>query len=236
MRGIDALRRNGIPFHVICVVTEATLDAADDLMDFFVKEEIQNIGFNIEEIEGVNKTSSLLCGDVAARYRRFFARVIDRARQARPQVTIREQQELLASLRHPAFGRFSRNPNNEPFGFMTVSSRGAIFTFSPELAGLTDQSYGDLAVGQLPDDTLPDILSRPAFRRMWSDIEHGADMCRRTCAYFDLCLGGAPANKLAEQGSFAVTETRFCRLAHQAIADVVLADLERGLGQSAMTP
>ncbi len=230
MRGIDALRRNGIPFHVICVVTDATLDVPDELMDFFLREEIRDVGFNIEEIEGVNRTSSLLQPGIEARYRSFFARVVARAQQACPPVTIREQQELLASLRHPSFGRFSRNTNNEPFGFITVSSRGTMFTFSPELAGLTDETYDDLSIGQLPDDTLSDILARPAFQRMWADIEQGVDMCRRSCAYFDLCLGGAPANKLAEHGRFAATETLYCRLAHQAVADVVLADLERGLG------
>ncbi len=56
---------------------------------------------------------------------------------------------------------------------MTVSSRGAIFTFSPELAGLADETYGDLSIGQLPDDTLDDILARPAFQRMWGGHRAG---------------------------------------------------------------
>ncbi len=97
MRGIDALRRNGIPFHVICVVTEATLDAADELMDFFLQEDIRDIGFNIEEIEGINRTSSLLKPGIEARYRSFLhASSPVRGRPA-PPVTIREQHELLAA-------------------------------------------------------------------------------------------------------------------------------------------
>jgi uncharacterized protein len=229
MRGIDMLRRHRIPFHVICVVTDATLEAADELMDFLGKEEIYNVGFNLEEIEGVNESSTLLRPGTENRYRSFFARVIARADATFPPIVIREQQELLASLQHPAFGRLARNSNNEPFAFMTVSSRGAVFTFSPELAGLTDPIYGNLAVGQLPGDTLDDIYSRASFQRMWVDVETGADMCRASCRYFDLCLGGAPSNKLAENGSFASAETRYCRLAHQALADVILASLERSL-------
>jgi len=229
MRGIDKLRRHEIGFHVICVVTDATLEAADELMDFFLKEDLRNIGFNLEEIEGVNKSSTLLGQALEGRYRSFFARVIARAQQAYPPAVIREQQELLASLQHPAFGKLLQSTNNEPFGFMTVSSRGAIFTFSPELAGLSDPTYGDLAIGQLPGDTLADIFSRQPFQHIWADVDAGNKMCKASCRYFDLCLGGAPSNKLAENGSFATSETSYCRLAHQALADVVLANLELGL-------
>jgi uncharacterized protein len=78
----------------------------------------------------------------------------------------------------------------------------------------------------LPGADLAGVLAAPAFQRMWSDIETGTAMCRRTCAYFDLCLGGAPVNKLAELGTFAGSETLHCRLSHQAIADSVLLKLE----------
>jgi uncharacterized protein len=236
MRGLEKLRRNGVPFHVICVVTDATLDAAEELMDFFIMEGVQNIGFNLEEIEGVNTSSSLLHLGMEARYRSFFARVIARAGQANAPLVVREQQELLAMLQHPTFGRLSKNTSNDPFGFMTVSSRGAIFTFSPELAGLTDPTYGDLAVGQLPDDSLEDVFSRQSFQRMWADIEAGTKMCQASCSYFDLCLGGAPSNKLAENGSFATAETTYCRLRHQALADVILTNLEHGLARHCRAP
>jgi len=51
-------------------------------------------------------------------------------------------------------------------------------------------------------------------------------MCRESCASYDLCLGGAPANQLAEHGSFAVTETMHCRLTRQAVLDEVIAGIE----------
>ncbi|MDF2973971.1 MAG: putative arylsulfatase regulatory protein, partial [Microvirga sp.] len=44
------------------------------------------------------------------------------------------------------------------------------------------------------------------------------------------CGGGAPANKLFENGDFATTETLYCRLTKQTLLEVVLADLERSLG------
>jgi len=87
-----------------------------------------------------------------------------------------------------------------------------------------------MTVGQLPGADLDAALSSPNFQRMWSDIEAGTAMCRQSCAYFDLCLGGAPVNKLAECGTFAARETLHCRLSHQAIADTVLRQLETKLG------
>ncbi len=229
MRGIDALRRNGVPFHVICVIGARSLDAVDELMDFFIAEGIRDVGFNIEEIEGVHRSSTLQQDDIDIRFRSFFTRLLDRARAADPPLVVREREELLATLRHPSFGRLARNSQNEPFGFISVSSRGGLYTFSPELAGLTDARYGEMAIGQLPGADLATIVAGPAFQRIWADIEVGTTMCRKSCSYFDLCLGGAPVNKLAELGTFASSETLHCRLSHKAIADTVLLKLETDL-------
>jgi uncharacterized protein len=236
MKGIETLRRNGVPFHVICVVGADTLAAADELVDFFLSEDIRDVGFNIEEIEGVHRRSSLEQQGADAKFRMFFGRLLERAGTADPPLLVREQRELLEALRHPQFGRLARNSQNEPFGLLSVSSRGGLYTFSPELAGLTDPRYGDMAVGQLPGADLPSILSSPAFLRMWFDIEAGTESCKRSCPYFDLCLGGAPANKLAECGTFAARETMHCRLSHQAIADAVLLELEAKLRGDAGQP
>jgi uncharacterized protein len=53
------------------------------------------------------------------------------------------------------------------------------------------------------------------------------EQCRQTCEYFDICLGGCPANKIFENGTFDSTETLFCRLAKKAVIDVVLERVER---------
>ncbi|CAA2105399.1 Anaerobic sulfatase-maturating enzyme [Methylobacterium bullatum] len=232
MRGIERLRRHGVSFHIICVVGEPALDAADVLMDFFEAEDIRSLAFNIEEIEGVNRASTLARAGVEERFRRFFVRVLERAAGAPAPLIVREQQDLLASLAHPAFGQLSYNTTTEPFGFLTVSAEGDLYTFSPELAGLRDPHYGDFALGRVGEAGAAEILRGERFRRLWADITEGVAICRRSCAYFDLCLGGSPANKLAEHGHLARGETLFCRLAHQGVADAVLGDLERRLQQN----
>jgi hypothetical protein len=47
-------------------------------------------------------------------------------------------------------------------------------------------------------------------------------------AYEAFCGGGPPANKYFENGTFASTETLFCRLHKQVCLDVSLDRLERG--------
>jgi uncharacterized protein len=72
------------------------------------------------------------------------------------------------------------------------------------------------------------ILRNEDFLRAWNDIAAGVDSCRAGCPWFRWCGGGAPANKLFETGSFAVSETLYCRLTKQALLDVVLEAIEQG--------
>ncbi|MET4607645.1 uncharacterized protein ABIB90_007149 [Bradyrhizobium sp. JR4.1] len=229
MKGVELLQRRGVPFHVICVVGEKTLAAADALVEFFLNHGIHDVGFNIEEIEGANRRSTLQTSDVSARFEQFVKRLLKVARESRCPFIIREQRELLALMQSSMFGRLLHNSQNEPFAFISVSARGAVFTFSPELAGLQSPQYGDFSIGQLPEINLPEVLSAPQFRAMLSDIEVGVSECRDSCKYFDLCLGGAPVNKLSEHGDFKRSETLHCKLYHQTFAEAVLLDLEQSL-------
>ena len=62
---------------------------------------------------------------------------------------------------------------------------------------------------------------------MLESIEAGVAMCRERCEYFSVCGGGEPVNKLAENGTFASTETTYCRLTKMRGTDLVLDALER---------
>ncbi|MBV8278113.1 MAG: hypothetical protein JO170_23020, partial [Verrucomicrobia bacterium] len=64
------------------------------------------------------------------------------------------------------------------------------------------------------------------------DILAGVKHCQETCEYFDVCGGGAPANKLFEKGSFSVAETRFCEQSLKIPTRIVLKDLETVLAGS----
>jgi uncharacterized protein len=62
---------------------------------------------------------------------------------------------------------------------------------------------------------------------MSRDIALGVAACRDICEYFSVCGGGAPINKLAENGSFAGTRTSFCRLTQMVPVDLILDAFDR---------
>jgi uncharacterized protein len=71
------------------------------------------------------------------------------------------------------------------------------------------------------------LPERANFLKMLNDIETGIAMCRASCEYFSVCGGGEPVNKLAENGTFASTETTYCRVTKMRATDLVLDALER---------
>ena len=74
MKGVRKLQRHGIPFNAICVLSNLSLRHPDELYEFFVESGIRAVAFNIEEIEGANKTSSLELEDYEERYGAFLGR------------------------------------------------------------------------------------------------------------------------------------------------------------------
>jgi uncharacterized protein len=229
LKGLRLLRKRGVATHVICVITNSSLGHGRELMAFFRDEGLADIGFNIEEVEGANVGSSLARPGVVEDFRTFFKTVLTEADNCAAPLRIREYRNVLAMLRHPGFRTMSANSQNMPFAMLTVGVGGELFTFSPELAGLPNRHYADFVVGRLPDATLESVLADPTFRKLLADIWQGITLCRQSCSYFDLCLGGAPVNKLSECGTFIATETLACKLAHQVITDVALEHLEKTL-------
>ena len=57
--------------------------------------------------------------------------------------------------------------------------------------------------------------------------ENGVDRCARECEYFQYCGGGAPVNKLFEQGAFSATRTSFCTLTQIVPTDLILEAYDR---------
>jgi uncharacterized protein len=62
---------------------------------------------------------------------------------------------------------------------------------------------------------------------MTRDIAAGVEACRKSCEYFSVCGGGAPINKLAENGGFSTTRTAFCTLTQMIPTDLILDAFDR---------
>jgi uncharacterized protein len=115
----------------------------------------------------------------------------------------------------------------EPFGMVNIDCHGNVSSFSPELLGYKDTKYNDFIVGNILSESLQDMLRSPAMQAMTRDIAAGVAMCRKECDYFSVCGGGAPVNKLAENGSFASSRTAFCSLVQIVPTDLILHALDR---------
>lgn len=231
MRGISQLREAGIAFHTICVLTREAFDQPDALYDFFAALGTLEVGFNIEEIEAEHAQSSLQSDGVVAAVRRFWQRMIERQAGEPGRLRIRELAMVLGGLRNPAFGQRHGNSQNQAGRILSVAHDGEFCFWSPELLGAQHAQRGRITLGNLAADgfDLACLRQSPELRRWQAEIDLGVQACAAGCAYYRLCLGGAPANKLAELGTMAGTDTLACRLGLQAVVDAALQALDRQL-------
>lgn len=232
MRGARLLRESGRDFHVITVVTRESLDHADAIFDFFLENEIHHFGFNIDEMEGANASSSL-DGVAADRIEAFFRRMFERQKAEHGRIRIREFDSALSRIMHERSDETDRfiyeNEQVRPFGILSVDWQGNFSTYSPELLGLNLDGYGTFSFGSVHDMHLGEAVQTDRFQQVLRDIQGGVERCRRECAYFNLCGGGAPANKFFENGSFHSSATQYCRYAIKVPANLVMEDLENSI-------
>ncbi len=223
MAGIDRLNRAGIPFHVIAVVSAAGMEYPRDMARALVDTGARWIGLNVEEAEGENTTSTLHAPDSLDRYRRFLDAFLDEVDRAPEPPLVRERERFLASARMTGRPGPSRNQENTAGAIVSVGVGGAVSTFSPELLGTTSTRYGSFDFGEIGAmSDLSDMFLHKAFLKAQRDIEIGNAICRRTCAYFSVCGGGSPSNKLGEYGTFRVGRTQHCDHAIRALYETLL--------------
>ena len=235
MAGIRLLLRHRVPFHVISVLSAASMAAPDQMFGFFVEEGIEQVCFNVEESEGNHVSESFREAGVEAAYFRFLSEFWRLSAAAPGKITfIREIEHAIHQVIRPADAPFW-NQLVEPFAIISMDWAGNISTFSPELLGLKNPAYEDFLLGNINRDFLVDLPRRPNFTKMLADIRAGVEICRERCEYFSVCGGGEPVNKLAENGSFASSETTYCRLTKMRATDLVLDALER-VRQSGSSP
>ena len=235
MRGIAQLKAAGLPFHAICVLTRDALPHADAIFEFFAALGVEQVGFNVEEAEAAHGRSSLAATAAVGELRAFWQQMMRRLDAEPGRLRVREVEAVLAALRHPRFGHEHGNAQNQPGRMLNVACDGSYCHWSPELLGARHPRLGPLALGNLAQG-LEDAARAPRLAVFQQEIDRGVARCRRECAYFDFCLGGAPSNKLAEHGTFAASETLACRLGQKVLIDAVLASLDRRLPARVAAP
>ena len=222
LAGIRLLREREIPFHTISVLSRDSLDAADEMYEFFSAEGIDHVCFNVEESEGQHISDMLGVADVRARFRAFLARFWQLARGSDRVKFVREIDTMIGAIFRSNDAPF-RNQQVEPLAMLNMDCLGNVSSFSPELLGYKNAVYNDFVIGNINTDSMEQIRDSQWLAAMQRDIDAGVAACRASCEYFSICGGGAPMNKLTENGSFDSAQTVFCSLIQMAAADVVLA-------------
>jgi uncharacterized protein len=225
LRGVRSLQVHGIPFGVIAVLTEQSLKEPDAMFDFFVANGIPEVGFNVEEIEGANRSSSVDGPSALNSYHRFFYRIMERLLlQDPPRLRVRELETMVSNLLSGEAP--GSNSMVSPGDVITFTYDGCFTTFSPELCGAKTGRFGRFVMGNVRTHTLADLWRSPLFNEVNSEIQTGVEECRRTCQYWSVCGGGSPSNKFWETGRFDVTETAHCRATVKTLVDSVLDFLD----------
>lgn len=231
LRGMACLREQGIEFHAIAVVTPATFVQADAFFDFFEAQGVPEVGCNFDEAEGPHTRSSLTGHEAA--HAAFLARMLARSRAPGVRTRVRELAMALHLIAEPLpmhrwqSDRWPENVQTLPFALVNVAHNGDFSTFSPELLGQPSGEYGSFVFGNVARDGYFAAARSDRFARVWSAIAGGTRGCAASCTHFAYCGGGAPANKLYENGDFGSTETLYCRAMLKRPFDAVLAQLER---------
>ena len=226
MDGIRLLQRQGVDFHVITVLCSDSLDDPDGLLDFYVESGIDQVCFNVEESEGDHRSGLFAQADLRQRFSTFLSRFWRSGRKRGALRFIREVDAMVVRIVRPDEVHM-RNEQVLPFGMVNVAANGDVSSFSPELLGLKNATYADFIVGNVHSHSLDRMLAADAMQRMTRDVAAGVELCRRTCEYFSVCGGGAPINKLSENGRFTSDRTRFCELTQMVPTDLILDALER---------
>ena len=231
LRGMARLRAHGIAFHAIAVVTATTFAHADAFVDFFEQQGVHDLGCNFDEAEGLHLRSSL-AGQEAA-HAAFVEHLLERSIASHGRLRVREIATALQLVKAPLpmwTWRGEAFPDNAqvlPFALVTVAHNGDFTTFSPELLGQPNAAFGNFVLGNVERESYLEAAQSPHFARLWQAIMQGTRACVQTCSHFGFCGGGAPANKLYENGDLASTETLYCRTMVKRPFDAVLRRLEQ---------
>jgi uncharacterized protein len=214
MRGIRVLREHGIDFSAIAVITPDTIGRPEQIMEFFESLGAGSVGFSMEEHEGANTARPGIGQDAA---RRFWAALLTRRAEGST-LPVRDIDRLLSHVGRARAGA----PTvvlHEPIP--TVAWNGQTVLLSPELAGITAPEYGDFVLGNVLTESLGSMLARAHRVQYVEEFTRALEQCANSCEFYAFCQGAQAGNRYFEHGTFAVTETAYCRTTRQALVQAL---------------
>lgn len=233
-RGMELLSQADINFSIISVLSDDSLDHADEIYAYLRTVRTKNgFAFNIDENDGANITSSIL--DRTAnqeamheRVRRFFLRIFELNEEAGRALKIRDFTKFYSLVDGTApLGGESRYSSMVTSGaLINIDHAGNFSTYCPELVMGHSGNDNPFVFGNVMDDDFGSMISDKRFSSVSKDIASGREKCRATCDYFMVCGGGSPSNRYSELKTLDASETLYCKNHVQATADAVLDYIE----------
>jgi uncharacterized protein len=227
VESLARLQSAGLRPHVITVLHSDCLSAADEFYRFYRDHGIDQVSFSIDELQGANRSSSFGGADHKAAMVAFLQALLRFAAAERYALHVRDIERIAHLL---SAGGTADNEQVNPWDVVAIAADGAVTSFSPDFMELTSVAHNDFRFGNIVWDDFDEIVSGRLFKHAYEEIHAGVTICRASCRYFGICGGGAPSNKMAENGSLASGETSFCRLSIQASADALIGFLQEARG------
>jgi uncharacterized protein len=206
MRGVSMLRSNDINFGVLAVITQFSLNFPDEIVNFFLANDIRNIGFNHEEVVADNLHTTLNRENSEIRLQQFLDRVYQLAKES-GRLSVREFEAAEEAIRN----NLQLEKLRDPFVIISMDTDGNLTTFGPEFLEQKSPLYGDFSLGNIESCSVEEMRLNPRFQKVMTDVKAGIELCRQQCEYFDYCGGGNPTHKYYENGTFISTETLHCK-------------------------
>ena len=230
INGINLLKKYKIDFTVIAVLTDYSLSYPEEIYDFFKELGVKELGFNMDEEEGVY-TKSTFDYSTNSKFKAFWTKIFELQLRMDNYIRIREIHGFTQTLLGNNFTseNYSYGPMTHPMSILSIDTNGNFSTFSPELLGMKNEKYTDFNFGNVMTDSFRSINRNEKFKSVHNDILEGIKKCNETCDYFSFCGGGAPSNKLYENGTFDSTETKYCIYSKKLLIDVFLDKIEKDL-------
>ncbi|MGA6155028.1 cyclophane-forming radical SAM peptide maturase AmcB [Stenotrophomonas sp. NPDC087984] len=217
LRGIDVLRRRGIAFDAIAVVSEPSAERAAGMYEWFAGLGTRTLGVNLVEYKGVYR------GRVTWDEREvvgFWAALLA-CRRFDGRMRIRDLDHALRYVRDELDDQASERLIAPRELTPMVMWNGALVPTGPELAGFTSPRHGALSIGDITETGLVELMGGALDVPWVAEAMDGVANCRATCDHFAFCLGGNAANKFFETGRFDTTETTHCRTSKKLLMEGV---------------
>ncbi|MFC9251761.1 cyclophane-forming radical SAM/SPASM peptide maturase GrrM/OscB [Amycolatopsis thailandensis] len=218
--GIEMLQHHKVRMSTISVLTRYAMKFPREILDHIYLLGIRSMAFCPEEADGANSNTVTHDATTADLYSRFVREML-RFCTEHPNVRIREIAQVDQMLRcSPEVSAVSTE--STPGAIINIATDGSVSTFSPELLGYPSSKHGPFIWGNVHEDTFATVMQNPNLLAVATEIRRGVNRCRHQCGYYTVCGGGAPSNKLSENGTFDSTATKACELRIKVPTSVML--------------